>query len=139
MFRVLSSPLLLLALLALIFVLHVTAIYLNWYWDFDGVDNVYHFIGGAWVALLFFYIFFTRGELFPIRGNFLPALIFSIGFVLLISVGWEFFEFIFDQFFGGSGTVRQAQLGVADTMGDLFSDIVGGMTASLLFIFSSKK
>ena len=139
MIRVLSSPVLLLAFLFVIFILHIFAFSSNWYWDFDGLDSVYHFIGGSWSALLFFYIFFKRERIFSITSYPWTTAIFALGFVALIGVGWEFFEFGFDYIFAEYETVRKAQLGVYDIMVDLFSDLIGGAMISLIFIRASRR
>jgi len=64
-----------------------------------------------------------------------PQLVFYtlcvLGFVALVGIGWEWGEFLLDQL----ATVRQqwglAQTSVADTLADLFFDLLGAMCVIL--------
>ena len=91
-----------------------------------------HFMCGAWMAALGAYIFFVRG---PVRagGAFYEALIL-LGFAALAGVAWEFHEFIFDTFITDRRLIMQE--GVAETMGDLFFDMLGAtMTVILRYTY----
>ncbi len=65
----------------------------------------------------------------PVARRLLQA-IFVVGFVMIIGVAWEWYEFLFDHF---AGTIVQklgvAQPSLADTMDDLFNDFIGAIVA----------
>lgn len=55
---------------------------------------------------------------------------FVVGFAMIISIAWEWYEFLFDQF--ATNMVREygfAQMGLSDTMDDFFNDFVGAIVA----------
>ena len=57
------------------------------------------------------------------------APLFVLGFVALISIVWEWHEFVLDVLV--KHTVRQAN--IADTMADFFFDLLGGAAAVVIF------
>ncbi len=59
----------------------------------------------------------------------LPKIFFVLGFVGLVGIGWEWFEFLFDEILSVRLAWGIAQTSVADTMADLFCDLVGGLSA----------
>lgn len=124
----------LLALVVGILVLHILSIIYDWYHAYWWIDIILHLLGGAWVATLFFYV----------QERYVPSFVampwwFSIvvvvSFVMLVGVGWEWFEYWFDYFVAKDNFVLRAQLGLADTMGDLLADLVGGLIVGAYFIF----
>lgn len=50
-----------------------------------------------------------------------------LGFVALVGIGWEWFEFCFDEFIAVRNSWGLTQLGLADTMADLFFDLLGAL------------
>lgn len=87
------------------------------------------------MAMVFLY-FEPKIEVFKINGlKFLMDVAAILAFVALIGVFWEFFEFISD-FLIKSKHSGLFQAGAADTLGDLFFDLVGG--ASLFAIYKLK-
>lgn len=109
-----------------------------WYWTYAWFDIPMHFLGGFWVALLFFNLN-SKFNFLPnnsLSGNSiinnLTIIVLSLGFVALVAVCWEFFEFLYDVFISSKGYAGVAQLGVADTIGDLFLGLLGGLTASII-------
>ena len=89
-------------------------------------DMVLHFLGGAWIATLFVYIFKIKSSLFNDRGVFLFNLIVVVSFVALVGVAWEIWEFLVDTLII-SGGVYGFQDPLADTIKDLIMDILGGI------------
>lgn len=99
-----------------------------------------HFLGGFWVASLFFNL--------NSKLNFLPnnltinnsiiknltIIVLSLGFVALIAVLWEFFEFFYDVFISVKGYPWVAQQGMSDTMTDLFLGFLGGFVATIIIL-----
>jgi hypothetical protein len=61
--------------------------------------------------------------------------LFVLGFVSLISIGWEIHEYVFDQLF--TGQIRQP--GVGDTMYDFVFDLSGGLVSLILFYWYGKR
>ncbi len=83
------------------------------------------------MAMVYFY-FEPKIEIFKIRfggrwAEFLTDAAMVLAFVALIGIFWEFFEFISDFFFK-SDKLGLFQAGAADTLSDLFFDLVGGVT-----------
>ena len=128
-----------LSLLIFILVIHILAIANFWYWSIDWLDIPMHFLGGLWVALFFFWILKKRFVQVSqvLEGNFLLLGILSLGFVSLIGIGWEFYEFLYDKYLAEESVLFQA--GVADTIADLFFDLIGGLVAVLVYKIRRKR
>jgi len=87
------------------------------YWFFQ----ILHFLGGFWVGLLFFYLFYY--------GNLVPKSIFYVFlWVLAIGISWEVFEFCFYNY------IAQNAFNLFDTSSDIFFDLFGGAFAVLYFL-----
>ncbi len=126
------------AIAAVLFV-HVIALGMGLYASVDWFDVPMHFFGGYAIALLALAVWNWIGDLVEIRSKTVSANpyarlvlegVFVVGFVMIIGVAWEWYEFLFDQF--ATSLVRElgvAQPGLADTMDDLFNDFVGGIAA----------
>ncbi|MBI2514787.1 hypothetical protein HYV91_01175 [Candidatus Wolfebacteria bacterium] len=130
-------------LLLLIFFVHLFATINFWYWTFRWFDIPMHFLGGFWVAMVFFWLIYPR---FQITNYQLPiTIILLLAFVALVGVLWEFFEFIFDLLFsraGYTGISRILGYGVKDlyidTLKDLFMDLLGGLGFFFIQRFAAK-
>ncbi len=95
---------------------------------------VMHFLGGFWVGAFAVWLFNLSGRILADSpAVFIIFLVLSIA--ALVGVLWEFSEFIFDHIavFGRNPRLFQQQ-GVADTMSDLFFDLLGGLSACLVFV-----
>lgn len=139
MSKFLVSHYFILGLFLIIFILHVLALIFGWYWSSKNFDNSHHFLGGIWIASLFFYFLIKKSHIFDIHKSFWATLIFTLSFGALAGLSWEFFEFSFDTFVGGPLALPKAQLGVSDTMADLFFDLVGGLVFTILYFSAIKK
>ena len=126
-------------LLIFILVIHILAIANSWYWTIGWLDMPMHFLGGLWVALFFFWILKKRFVQVSqvLEGNFLLLGILSLGFVSLIGIGWEFYEFLYDKYLAKGLLLSQAS--ITDTMTDLFFDWVGGLIAVLVYKIRRKR
>ena len=110
--------------------LHVFATFYHLYWLFPWLDIPMHFLGGFLLVIIFFY--FWRFAHISI-GNVFGALVLTLGFVALIGVFWEFYEFLHDFYLLTGGKISVFQSSFADTVKDLFFDLVGGTTAFAIF------
>ena len=110
--------------------LHVFATFYHLYWLFPWLDIPMHFLGGFLLVIIFFY--FWRFAHISI-GNVFGALVLTLGFVALIGVFWEFYEFLRDFYLLTGGKISVFQNSFADTVKDLFFDLVGGTTAFAIF------
>lgn len=126
-------------LFAAIMIVHGFALGFQLYWKNGWLDNILHFSGGIWVALVFLWLV----KKFPRYASFSQSKILTIfaglSMAALIGVGWEFFEYSFDWAIGNRWDLPRAQLGLVDTMSDLFFDLFGALIALLGFAFLSTK
>ena len=128
--------------LVVILLFHFIATFNYWYWAYLWLDMPMHFLGGFWVAMAFVYLIFNYQFPIPsefLKQNFLSFLIITLSFVALIGVLWEFYEFLSDFFLSSKNYTQIFQQGAADTMGDLFFDLLGGTVLSLAFKLFSRK
>lgn len=131
-----------LGIFAVLFV-HALAIGFGVYPIFPWFDVPMHFFGGYVIAILGIALFSWLLQFVEIRTKqagtskmyvMLLEGIFVIGFVMIIGVAWEWYEFLFDQFAVRFLNVAElAQVSLADTMHDLFNDTVGAIAAWLLW------
>ncbi|MBI2592596.1 MAG: hypothetical protein HYW37_00310 [Candidatus Colwellbacteria bacterium] len=110
-----------------LFAVHLAASFYSWYWIVPWFDKIMHFWGGVLAALLF-YLFLGKTAGSPeFKGNFPQSLVLIASFSALVGVGWEWFEYYYDIFFNASKMIYSAGI-LADTLGDLFLDIGGGLS-----------
>jgi len=135
----LVSPKFILGFLIFILFIHILAIINSWYWIFTWLDMPMHFLGGFWLAMVFLWILRKQNPKFIKLSNYLIVGIMTLGFVILIGVLWEFFEFGYDVLISSKGYFAAAQQGVADTMSDLFFDLLGGLAFLIICKFYINK
>ncbi len=111
----------------------VIALTFHWYFYQPSFDIPMHFAGGFVMAMLAIALQHEFLDLYKLKSAaWWHELLFVLGFVALIAIGWEFFEFVVDSFWGrDSGFVSQISL--QDTMGDFALGLLGAITAHLLF------
>jgi len=123
-------------LIAFLF-LHIFATIYHLYWLFPWFDIPMHFLGGFLLAIIFFYFWrfahISIGTGVSSVPNVFGALVLTLGFVALIGVFWEFYEFLRDFYLLTGGKISVFQNSFADTVKDLFFDLVGGTTAFAIF------
>lgn len=136
---------LIIILLVFILAFHILATVNSWYWIFHGIDIPMHILGGAWLAMIFFY--FVKPKLQITNKELLIGILLAVAFAGLGGILWEFFEFFLDLFikkivsFGWIYKVVPAgpiQL-YRDTLKDLLDDLLGGLFFSLFYYFRPKK
>lgn len=128
------SLIFLLLFLAAILTLHVLSVVEEWYVTIDWIDIPLHVAGGMWVALVFLYVQERYAPGLPTVVPWWMNILLIAGFVMLVGVMWEWLEYGFDLFFAQDRASWRAQLGLPDTMGDLFADLMGGIAVGLYFL-----
>lgn len=128
--------------LIVILLFHIIATLNSWYWTYLWLDVPMHFLGGFWVAmasviLIFNYHFPVSKE--AVNQIFFTFLIVILSLVALVGIFWEFYEFLNDMFLSSRNYAQIFQQGAADTIGDLFFDLLGGTMFILIFKFFSQK
>lgn len=96
---------------------------------FGQLDMLMHFGGGVLVASLFFVFLEIRPLPIKVPENKLTFLLFAVSFAALIGVFWEFYEYLT----GLLLNLTFPEMDLADTLSDLFFDIAGGFSATLLY------
>ena len=118
-----KKPLLIeiLILAFIVALLHYLALTFYLYWTVEWFDIMMHFLGGALVALLAIFLFYTSGYMdFP-KDHIGSVFAMTLGSVLLVGLVWELWEL-----FIGFTDVLEDQ---GDTFLDLIMDTIGGITA----------
>lgn len=115
----------------LVGVLHLPAVLFDWYFYFWWYDVLMHGLGGVAMGFLAC----TLWSWLNVQGASVwktntAQLIFVLGFVAMIGIGWEWAEGIVDAV--ALPNIGMTQLGLTDTMLDLFFDLVGGLIAWLV-------
>ncbi|MDB5254418.1 MAG: hypothetical protein JWL80_484 [Parcubacteria group bacterium] len=104
---------------------HAISTFFYLYWTDSGSDHVTHIVGAMAISILGLWLCFASG-LFPKR---IPSVkeVFLLCLLSALSVGivWEAFEY-------GFKIVLWSSKYPMDTLGDLISDIVGGICAGLV-------
>ena len=118
LFRKLSS------LVIFIFLTNFVANKLHLYYSIWWFDMVMHFMGGAWLGLVF--VWFESKKNLPIILN--SSLVLKVvAWILLVGIGWEFFEYYFINY------MAQNNFDIIDTMSDLVLDLSGGLLVTIYF------
>lgn len=105
----------------------------SWYPHYD---VFMHFGGGVAMGILAFALWdhVIRGVSFSVKKPWLKDAFNAfciLGFVALIGIGWEWFEYLFDAFLQARLSWGLAQTSLADTMADLLFDLLGGLAVIL--------
>ena len=126
-----------------VLVVHVIATISGFYYQFGWFDIPMHFFGGYVMAILGLALYqklivnlesSTDVNSRTKVSKLLLSFIFVLGLVMIIGVAWEWYEFLFDQFAKLMVTkYGVAQMGLPDTMDDLFNDFLGAIAAWLLW------
>lgn len=115
----------------LVYAVNFLAIVLGAYAVFPAIDIPMHFFGGVAIGILAYVAWDLGLGVYekPLMKSipFLVRIISIISFVALVGVVWEWHEFLLDYIhIQQLLTFVPMQPGVADTMMDLFLDILGG-------------
>lgn len=122
---------------ALLFLFHlILSIKFHIYYTWPWFDVPMHFLGGASIALaagIFFSHLYSRGVMKNMPR--LMEIFLLISIAGLAGIIWEFAEFAGDYFL----TNLSLQPSLADTMGDLASDLLGAFTVGIIYFFQYGK
>lgn len=118
---------LLAALVCLIFVLHVVAIFFHLYWTLWWYDIILHFLGGVFLGLLVLWLRFFSGYFGtpPFISGF-STLLLVLSAAFFIGLGWE----VFERMLGNTWSVEGYYL---DTATDIVFDVTGALASFYLF------
>ncbi len=118
---------------ALAFV-HALAVIFGWYHSHPWIDIPQHFFGGVLAALIFYWINSRYPHFLKLVPGVLPPLLLVLSWAVFLGVLFEFAEFLYDRIAVDYLNLahRYTQLGLADTMGDLFLDILGALSLGIL-------
>ena len=113
-----------------IFLINLIGLFYGWY-DFPWFDTALHYLGGFFVALLFFN--YLKKHFIP--GSKAGNALILVGSVALIGVVWEFAEYIASQTLvepvqAAFGIKTYFMGDLDDTVTDLLMDILGAMTVT---------
>ena len=117
---------------AVVFVIHeLINIPFGLYDVFPALDIPMHFLGGASVSVSSaLCLRQTKGIVMVEKIGKFFFFLWAVSLAGLAAIVWEFYEFLSDYFFQ---TVTQPSL--ADTVGDLFFGLVGGLVASAYIVY----
>lgn len=109
------------------------------YLKYPWLDKILHFFGGVFVFSFYFWFFeYSRKINKPPWPEFF-FLIAGIGFAALVGLLWEFMEFGLDYFFIVKEIIDfPAQMGIVDTMADLFFDLAGALFSGIILLYFPK-
>ena len=113
---------------------HLFASWNDWYRSsMAWVDIPIHFLGGVLMAAIFYWFFHKHPNYFDVDRNFWVTLAFVMGWVALTGVAWEFTEYLNDILVNSYNfSLNILQFGLKDTLGDLLSDLTGGLALTVL-------
>lgn len=107
--------------ISFIFIVNSIAVYFHWYSSLWWFDMIMHFLGGAWLGLLFLWLFNVE--------NFSASLFFKVILsVLIIGLLWEVYEIVVND------QIAKNIFDYQDSVSDLFFDLSGSFTALFYFI-----
>lgn len=123
--------------LAAIFILNTAGIYYRWYLDYFWFDIANHFLGGFFVAMFFYD--FLKSDLQKLEK--LKIFLVLVSITALTGVLWELSEYLSFVFLTDliyqKYSYRVDFIGdLADTLDDLFNDIVGALAYSVILFRS---
>ncbi|MCX6755606.1 MAG: hypothetical protein NT068_03690 [Candidatus Nomurabacteria bacterium] len=113
-----------------VFSLNLIAHKLYWYTSIWYFDMPMHFLGGFFIGLLGMYLlpYFSSPLLMGRLGGGLSIFLF----VLIIGIGWEIFEIIFNNIIAGQ------YFNTLDTLSYIFFDLSGGLSAYFFILKKSE-
>lgn len=105
------------------------------------IDVVMHWAGGFAMAFLGFALWSRLVHSMTVESHTIPSHVVKsivmfgwvLGFVAIVGIAWEWFEFLCDLWFPSFvPAYKAAQPGLGDTMADFFFDLFGGVVGFML-------
>jgi len=127
----------------IIVLFHILFLILGNYYHYQiwQADTLLHLSGGFLIGLFVLWYLFNHSNFIAEKEK-LPLYIIIvavISFTALIGVLWEFYEFILDKITGyKSYSVAVIKANLADTMSDLFFDLIGAAASNVFLKFRKK-
>lgn len=107
-------------LVVLIFIVNYFANKFYWYYSIWWFDMPMHFSGGLWLGAVYVWWRLRGDTKVTLDKSTWPSV---VGWVLLVGVGWEVFEYFFINYMALNA------FDLLDTLSDLFFDLLGGCLA----------
>lgn len=104
-----------------IFLLNTAASFFSWYTLLPWYDNMMHFLGGFWLALVASWILYSYLQ------HRKDALLSVILFVLVGALLWEVLEYVVQSIAGTPGLFATVPDSVSDVVFGLFGGFLGGL------------
>ena len=114
-----------------IFLLNALGGFLYWYDIFPWFDNMMHFFGGFWVAIITLAIFW---KMIQAQKRIYMQMLFVILSVLFVGLVWEVYEFGVQDIIKVTGIAS-----IPDSISDLVFDTLGGIAGFLIVRHKTKK
>ncbi len=118
-------PVSLAILIFFISIVNALATIFSLYWRIRWLDMPMHFLSGFWIGSVALWFLLQNT-----RNRYLSVFLISVGAVFIIGSLWELFEFNVNPI-----VYMAVQNGVTDTVSDMTFDIIGGVVASVYFMF----
>lgn len=107
----------------------------NLYNNISWYDLFVHFLSGIFTFILAYIIL---DKLNLVTNSKFLNIIFCLGFVAIIAICWEIFEYIVDNLLNVD-LQHNLTTGVNDTMGDMIVALSGGIIATIYYYFKGEK
>lgn len=118
-------------MVVLIWAVNALANAFHWYSAMWWFDIPMHIMGGIFLGLSFGSLFFKKLLLLTNFEAFVAILLF----VLIVGLGWEFFEYFVQSIIKGSPQLAN----IPDSAKDMIMDLVGGTLASAFVLRALKR
>lgn len=109
------------------------AVWADWYTTYPWIDIPQHFLFGILSGITFYWFAYKLPRIVNLSGNKFFIALLVVSWAVFLGMLWEFLEFTRDFILIDylRHNIRPAQLSNADTMGDLFFDLLGGLSLAI--------
>jgi hypothetical protein len=119
---------------ASVFATNLASLFLGWYRVFPSIDVPLHLFGGLATGMFAVALHddFKRRHKIGRTPRWYD-LLFTLGFVSLVAIAWEFHEYVLDMTLFTRFGLAVSQMSVQDTIGDFLNGLLGAAAAYALF------
>lgn len=119
---------------AVLIIVHIFAVFYEWYHIYPWIDIPQHFAGGILAVLIFYWITHAHPRFFKLVPGSPVPVILVLSWTALVGLLFELAEFTYDILVFGYLNLSRfpSQLGLTDTMVDLIFDLLGGLALAIL-------